>query len=166
MSSIAPDRARLARLEEAQSARYDLAWVLLVLAAASAVAGRVEPPLGSFWDWAAVIAAGASAFAGAAALGARRERDRALDAWLIAASPASYDGRAAMRACRIGSPRARAGLATRLEALVVRSGRGGRAECFQTGLVRMHAARLCAVARRLRAGDRRSRQSPASTGSW
>jgi hypothetical protein len=149
MSSIAPTRERLACTEEALAARCELAWVLLVLACASAVAGRVEPALGAFWDWAAVIATGAAALAGSAALGARRERDGVLDGMLIA-GPMVCPDVAAARARRIGSPRARARLAARLEALVVRSRRGGRFECFQTGLVRMHAARLRAVAGRLR----------------
>ena len=145
-----PTRERLACTEEALAARCELAWVLLVLACASAVAGRLEPALGAFWDWAAVIATGAAALAGSAALGARRERDDALDAMLIAAPMAAADGATAARACRIASPRARARLAGRLEALVVRSARGGRFECFQTGLVRIHAARLRAVAAQLR----------------
>ena len=153
MSSTRSDRERLERVEGALLARCDAAWVLLVLSAASAVAARLEPLRGSVWDWAAVIAAGASALAGAAALGARHERNGVLDAMLIVAPLACGEGPAARRARRIGSPRARMRTAARLDALVVRARRGGRGECFQTGLVRVHAVRLRAIAVRLRASD-------------
>jgi hypothetical protein len=146
VSSTAPTRERLACTEEALAARCELAWVLLVLACASAAAGRLEPTFGPFWDWAAVIATGAAALAGSVVLGARRERDGALDVILIVGPTASADGATAARARRITSPRARARLAARIEALVVRAERVPRSECFQTGLVRTHAARLRAMA--------------------
>jgi hypothetical protein len=114
----------------------------------------------------ALIAACASALAGAAALGARGERDAALDGILIVSSAAAPGEAAAERARRIGAPRARARLAARLDALVVRSDRGRRVECFQAGLVRMHAGGLRAVAARLRGEDARRRRWPGSTGSW
>jgi hypothetical protein len=60
---------------------------------------------------------------------------------------------AADRARRIGSPRARATLAGRIDALVARSRRGAPAERFQTGLVRVHADRLRVIAERVRAAD-------------
>jgi hypothetical protein len=32
-------------------ARLERAWSLVILAGASALAARLEPPLGAFWDW-------------------------------------------------------------------------------------------------------------------
>src|SRR3954452_25545112 len=79
MTRTESDSELVARLERALAARGERAWSLVILAGASALAARLEPPLGAFWDWAALIAACASALAGAAALGARGERDAALD---------------------------------------------------------------------------------------
>jgi hypothetical protein len=153
MDWTAPADHRLGRTQEALAARCDRACSLAVLAGASGVAARLEPAIASFWALAAVIAACGAALAATAACAARDDRDAALDAVLIAAAGAPGNGAAADRARRIGSPRARARLAGRLEALVSRSLRGGRAECFQTGLVRLHAARLRTIAARLRAGE-------------
>jgi hypothetical protein len=153
MSTTESDRERLARAEDTLVNRCDRAWGLFVLAGASAGAARLEPPLRSFWVLAALIAACGSGLFGTAAAGARDERDAVLDEILIVASRTAREDAVGDRARRIGSPRARAGLARRLDALVARSGRGGRAECFQAGLVRAHAARLRAIAARLRAAD-------------
>jgi hypothetical protein len=71
MSRTECDRERVARLDGALEARCDLAWTLFVLAGASAVAARFEPPLEAFWDCAALIAACASALVAAAPPAAR-----------------------------------------------------------------------------------------------
>jgi hypothetical protein len=143
----------LARIEGALADRCDRACALLVFAGASAVAARLEPPLRPFWMLAALIAAAGAVVAGVAAAAAREERDAVLDRILIAAPAAAHDGPVAGRAGRIGSPRGRARLAGRLDRLVDRSRRGARGECFHTGLVRMHAPRLRAIAARLRAAE-------------
>jgi hypothetical protein len=153
MSCTESDSERLARAEGTLAAHCDRAWTLLVLAGASTAAATLEPPLRSFWALAALIAACGAALTGVAAAAARQERDAVLDGILIAAPGAGRDGAVAGRARRIGSPRARAQLAGRLDRLVARSRRGARAECFQTGLVRMHAPRLRAIAARVRAAD-------------
>ena len=97
MTRTESDSERLACLDGALAVRCELAWSLFVLAGASALAARLEPPLGAFWDWSALIAACASALAGAAALGARNERDAALDVILIVSPAAAGGGAAANR---------------------------------------------------------------------
>ncbi len=141
---------RRAHLEAVVHDRLARAWSLAVLAAAAAVAALVEPVLAAFFTATSAIAAAASAAQLLAARRARREADAVLDAILIGAVDPPGSGALQRRARRNSSRRHRRRLARRLESLVDRAERSPRRECFQTGLVRLHSRRMCAIAGALR----------------
>jgi hypothetical protein len=135
----------LARLELLIQARRERAWSLAVLAAA-AIAALLEPVPTSFFAATSAIAAAASAAQLLAARRAGGDADRVLDAILIGAVDVPGSGALARRARRNSSRRHRRRLARRLESLVDHAQRNPRRECYQTGLVRLHSERICAIA--------------------
>jgi hypothetical protein len=130
--------------------RHERAWSLVMLAASSAVAAVLVPPAALFWTLAAAIAAVAAAAMAIAALVARGQVERDLDAELTEVAGEPRGAALRQRAERISSPRHRRLVARRLEALIARAEVVPNRECFHVGLVRLHRTRLRRIATTVR----------------